>query len=394
MQRHDPLLYTLVLEDAIDRHPLVVPPDTPLVSAIALMSQVRGNCPVADRVALADPIPTRRSSCVLVMQDRALLGIVTERDIVRLTAAEQDFSITQVSEVMVSPVIALPISAFRDIFAALFLFRRYRIRHLAIVDESGQLIGMVSPESIRGVMKPANLLKLRRVAEVMTPHVIHAPPNTSVLNLARLMAERRVSCIAIAIEHRQSGSAERDIEPVGIVTERDIVQMQSLQLNLSETKAEDVMSTPLFLLSPEDSLWTAHQEMLQRHVRRLLVAWNWGRGLGIVTQTSLLRVFDPLEMSWVIETLQRTIEQRNAETDRLLQVSGIDSPTPTDPNDSEQSLLFLYTELRTLLSGLRGCLEQVVNESDTAIGDRQGQLTSALIYLDRLDEIVSAAPLL
>jgi hypothetical protein len=29
MQRHDPLLYTLVLEDAIDRHPLVVPPDTP-----------------------------------------------------------------------------------------------------------------------------------------------------------------------------------------------------------------------------------------------------------------------------------------------------------------------------------------------------------------------------
>jgi hypothetical protein len=36
----------------------------------------------------------------------------------------------------------------------------------------------------------------------------------------------------------------------------------------------------------------------------------------------------------------------------------------------------------------------IVNESDTAIGDHQGQLTSALIYLDRLDEIVGATPLL
>ncbi len=389
MQRHDPLLYTLVLEDAIDRHPLVVTPDTPLVSAIALMSQIRGdNCLCIDRDPLAESHPTRRSSCVLVMQDRALLGIVTERDIVRLTAAQQDFSTTQVSEVMVSPVITLPISAFRDIFAALFLFRRYRIRHLAIVDELG-LIGIVSPESIRGVMKPANLLKLRRVAEVMTSQVIHAPPTTSVLDLARQMAERRVSCIAIAIEHRRAGSSERDIEPVGIVTERDIVQMQSLQLNLIETSAEEVMSTPLFLLSPEDSLWTAHQEMQKRQVRRLLVAWNWGRGLGIVTQTSLLRVFDPLEMSWVIDTLQRTLDQRNAETDRLLPPP-LGTPNPTDELDP--SLLLLYAEFRTLLSGLRGCLEQCTRENESPIEIRQEQLTSALIYLDRLDEIIGAAP--
>ena len=33
------------------------------------------------------------------------------------------------------------------------------------------------------------------------------------------------------------------------------------------------------------------------------------RGLGIVTQTSLLRVFDPIEMYSIIEGLQRTLHQ-------------------------------------------------------------------------------------
>lgn len=79
------------------------------------------------------------------------------------------------------------------------------------------------------------------------------------------------------------------------------------------------MSTPLFLLTPEDSLWKAHQEMQRRHVRRLVVSWNGGKGLGIVTQTSLLKVFDPVEMYEVIETLQRTIKQLEAEKAELLQ---------------------------------------------------------------------------
>lgn len=62
----------------------------------------------------------------------------------------------------------------------------------------------------------------------------------------------------------------------------------------------------------------AHQEMQRRRVRRLVVSWNWGRGLGIVTQTSMLRVFDPMEMYGVIETLQSTIQQLEQEKAELL----------------------------------------------------------------------------
>ncbi|MEL7246563.1 MAG: histidine kinase, partial [Cyanobacteria bacterium J06573_2] len=74
-----------------------------------------------------------------------------------------------------------------------------------------------------------------------------------------------------------------------------------------------------------DSLWTAHQEMQRRHVRRLVVSWNWGQGLGIVTLTSLLKIFDPIEMYAVIQTLQQTIEQLETEKAQLLEQLSVNS---------------------------------------------------------------------
>ena len=316
MEIKDRFLATPDLEMAIDRKPLQITPDTYLQDAIAIMSQARGSsCFLPgdneSENLLSDYRPC--SSCALVMEGGKLLGILTERDIVRLTASEILFDQVKVSKVMTKPVITLSESNFRDIFAALFLFRRYRIRHLPLMDGENNLVGVISPETIRNAMRPANLLKLRRVAEVMSKNVVHAPQTISVLNLTQLMAQQKVSCVVITQEDQE----EDILIPVGIITERDIMQFQSLQLNLSSINAQEVMSTPLFLLSPEDYLLKAHQEMEYRRVRRLVVSWNWGQGLGIITQTSLLRIFDPMEMYGVINTLQRTIQKLESENRRL-----------------------------------------------------------------------------
>ena len=307
----DPLISGPALEDVIDHHPLTVSPHTLLVDVIALMGQTQGmECPIPREALESETMPlfTSRASGVLVMKGRQPLGIFTERDIVQLIAKGINFQGVKIAEVMAHPVITLPKSDFQDVFAALFLFRRHRIRHLVLVDDRNQLVGVVTPETIRRILQPANLLKLRRVADVMTTQVIQAPLTTSVLSLAQLIAQHRVSCVVIVEE-----AVEQTFIPVGIVTERDIVQFQALELDLSKTQAQMVMSTPLFLLNPEDSLWMAHQEMQRRRVQRLVVSWSWGERLGIVTQTSLLRVFDPIEMYSVIKTLQRTIYQLESE---------------------------------------------------------------------------------
>ena len=297
---------TPMMTDAIERQVLMVTPDWSLSRAIAAIGSAWSNCGLT-----APGSHSRHASCALVIEDHKIVGIFTERDIVRLTADNVDLAPLTVADVMTSPVKTLQQSAFQDIFAVLFLFRRYRIRHLPIVDEQNHPVGIVTPGSIRRVLRPANLLKMRRVADVMSSNVIHASLSTPVIELARQMAAHRVSCIVIVeVEaHTTPNDELQAFTPMGIVTERDIVQFQALELDLQRLTAQDVMSTPLFLLEPTDSLWTAHQEMQSRRVRRLVVSWNWGSGLGIVTQTSLLRVFDPIEMYGIIESMQQTLHQ-------------------------------------------------------------------------------------
>ncbi|MDJ0602099.1 MAG: CBS domain-containing protein [Crocosphaera sp.] len=367
MNPNQPLISLPALEGVIDYHPLIVSPDTLVVEAIALMSQARGKrCLLQEEDSLTQMTHhSSDGSCVLVMDKQQLLGMFTERDIVRLTATRTSLAQVPIAEVMATPVITLKQVHFQDIFAALFLFRRYRIRHLPIVDDSDRLIGVVSPETIRQALKPANLLKFRRVSDVMSKEVVDAPVTASILHLAQLMATGRVSCVVIT----ETDTDER-IKPVGIVTERDIVQFQSLELNLSRIQALDVMSTPLFLLSPEDSLWIAHQEMLHRRVRRLVVSWNWGRGLGIVTQTSLLRVFDPMEMYSVIETLQRTAQP-------LSDLQGKRDEKTNQPNN-KPNYQDTPQELNRLLLRLEKSLEYLVNEPELDTQTRTNQLQQLL----------------
>jgi len=392
-----PLSWAPDLEKAIDRQPLTVPPTVSLAAAIAIIGQAHSHlCVLIDDLSCpAPPVREVRASCVLVVQGQELLGILTERDVVRLTAQGINLTETTVGDVMVHPLITLPRQSVQDIFAALFLFRRYRIRHLPIVDDQGHLVGVISHESIRQILRPANLLRFRRVSDVMTTQVVQAPLTATVLQLAQLMTEHRVSCVVITQQNSEGNDC-----PVGIVTERDIVQFQAVQIDLHKTKAQTVMSTPLFLLSPEDSLWTAHQEMQKRRVGRLVVSWNWGQGLGIVTQTSLLRIFDPMEMYGVIENLQQTIQQ--LESERLVSrpFSQLD-PWLTQPSSADslrqrtrppfyQGISDAQKSLLTLLDKAYQDVKYMFNRLDIVVEQRQSLLQSVLETLEELRREISS----
>jgi CBS domain-containing protein len=324
----DPLLAWMPsLAEAIDRQPVIVSPTMLCAEAIALLDQTdkdqtdqsgairNDGLPSTQELSLpALGTPATRSSCLLVVVDNKPLGILTERDIVRLVTQSIDWHTKTVAEVMTSPVIVLPYRASDDIFAAIFLFRRHRIRHMPVVDQQEHLLGVVSQNSIRQILRPANLLRSRRVRDVMTAEAIHVPVSAFLSQIVQLMMTHKVSCIIIT-----DWAKDQNQHPVGILTERDIVRLQVAQVDFESTQVQTVMSSPLFLITPEDSLWDAYNLMQQQQVGRLVVSWNWGQGLGIVTQTNLLRVFDPIETHGVIESFQRTIKQLEAELEQSLQ---------------------------------------------------------------------------
>ena len=312
MSPHPLSIYFPKVEHVIERCPLIVTPDTPLVEVIPLMGKIRSSCILDTWHSLLDQpavLGEARADCVLVMQESQLLGILTERDLVRLSASGQNREGVTIGDVMNSPVATLCLSEFRNIFTALSRLRSAKIRHLPIVSDEGDLVGVVSYDSIRSCLQPLNLLKIRTVGEVMTTSVITAPITTPVLELAQLMAQHQISCVVICQVSTTSGQRI----PIGIVTERDIVQFQALELNLNQIMAGDIMSSPLLCVSPEDSLLKVHQQMQQRYVRRLVVSGSEGELLGIVTQTNLLQAFDPVEMYGTIELMQQVVEERTAD---------------------------------------------------------------------------------
>ncbi|MEG4506202.1 CBS domain-containing protein [Microcoleus sp. F6_B4] len=308
-------LYTSPLDRAIDRHPLTVAPETPIAQVLALMNPMRISCQLYGEKPHAIPSPAKRS-CVLVVEDNRPIGIFTERDIVKLTTVEACAVGLTIADVMTRSPITLKQSESQDIFTAIFTLRQHRIRHLPVVDEDSRLLGIITREAIHEALQPVNLLtNLRCAADVMAKDVIWAPKTASALDVAELMVKYRVSCVVIVEEqtqhpHRAIAPIENYLLPIGIVTERDIVQFHALELNLSEIPVAMVMSAPLFCISPADSLWSAHQSMQRHCVRRLVVVGSHGELLGVVSVTSLPQVFNQSEMYGTIELLQQAVEDR------------------------------------------------------------------------------------
>ncbi len=368
------------LEQVLEVNPLIVPPETCLEDVIAAMSHVQGdNCkdatpesnsgtghsrtrsefesqPLACDVRQlfsSSLLPfSRQSSYALIVEQGKLVGILTEGDLVRLAAAQLDISITTVGAVMTRSLKTLKRTQCSNILFVLSWLRQHSLHHLPVLNEDETLLGVITLNSIRQALKPLNFLKSRRIEEVATTQVTKASPQDSVLHLAQIMANHQVSCVVIckdATPESNSGTGHSGTrsefesqplacvvrqpisppttsnngntqqQPLGMVTARDVVQFQALGLNLSQTKAQAVMSTPLFLIRREDSLQIAQQKMQQYHIRRLVVIGQRGELAGIVTQTDLLKVLNSVEVLGEIEKLHQAFELQGAQLQQTQQ---------------------------------------------------------------------------
>lgn len=336
--------YSSALEQAVDRYPVTVTPDTSVAAAIALMGQLQNHCTFPQDIRKEpDHSDTRtlvqpkgiRANCVLIVDqptsvgaavfsqppdNSTLLGIFTPHDLLQLIATgildnpqEAPLHKIRIGEVMSNPSCQLTESEDQDIFAALSMFRQHQILHLPVLNSEGYLVGVVTPERIRQVLQPSNILRTRRVADEMITDVLTASVNTSVLNLAQMMATHQMSCVVIHEKYQK-----QNLKPVGIVTAEDVVLAQFIELDLAQTQAIKIMGTPQFSLKAQDSLWVAHKEMQSRQVQRLLVCNNQGELQGIIAQMSLLRMLDPTEMYRVIKQLQQSVYQLQTEKMELL----------------------------------------------------------------------------
>lgn len=118
------------------------------------------------------------------------------------------------------------------------------------------------------------------VRDIMTHGVVTAGVDLNASEVSQRMSKFNVGGVIIT----------RDGEPVGIVTERDLVgKVLARDLKPSSISIKDIMSSPLTTASPDVDIMKAAQMMMRLGIKRLPIVED-GKLIGIVTDTDLIAV--------------------------------------------------------------------------------------------------------
>ncbi len=117
-----------------------------------LMSVVEGGVSPDDLFSAAVAEMCRqKQSCIMVARDGKPEGIITERDVVRIFSDQSSLPMAenvQISSLTVGDVLApekpICVEQSTSLYDAMLLARTRGLRHLMIIDDAGQLVGLVT----------------------------------------------------------------------------------------------------------------------------------------------------------------------------------------------------------------------------------------------------------
>ncbi|MEO0538327.1 MAG: PAS domain S-box protein [Cyanobacteria bacterium P01_A01_bin.123] len=380
---HATALNPIEFKAAIVRDPIVVSPDTTVSNAIAQMIGLHRTGHVsagklADHFPRPDPdltaaFPEIRLSCVLVVDDGQLVGMMTQWDVLRLSAQKISLDGLVVQQAMTYPVNTLREPAFTDLFSAITLLQQYRVRHLPILDRHDRLMGVVTHESLCQAVRPSDLMRLRQVKDAMTTELVCAAPNTPLIKIAQQMVDHCAD--AVVLVEPGDDSTNTGPRPVGILIGQDLVQLQGLGLALENCQAGAVMRTLSFEVKPQASFRVVEQMMEQHNTYHLVVTGEQGELLGLVTQSSLLQAFNPVHLYDLAKGLGQKVMRLEAEKVTLLESRNVELEQQIESRtavlkakaEREKIVADLAMQIRSSLS-LQTILETTVDQVRQLLG--------------------------
>ncbi len=228
--------------------------------------------------AAAKIISENKISCVVVVKDSgSVVGILTEPDFLkRAMSLKRDFNKIKVAEIMSAPVETVPSDL--SIFEASKTMEKKHIRQLPVI-EKGRLAGIVTQTDLIRILTSYGMW--RDVVEIMKRDVAIVQKDVSVSEASQVMTSRDISSIVVLDGDRV----------VGILTERDIINRVITLQKSTETRVEEVMSSPIISIPFDYSVFSASKLMEKMDIRRLIVMEDgWLRG--ILGQTDIFKAVE------------------------------------------------------------------------------------------------------
>lgn len=117
------------------------------------------------------------------------------------------------------------------------------------------------------------------VKDIMKTPVLSIDSSMTAKDAAKMMEDAKVGSIVVIENNTVSG----------ILTERDFVRRIVAQGKPSTTKVKDIMSSPLIVINPDETVWELASLMKTRRIHRVPVVEK-GRLVGMASTADLTRL--------------------------------------------------------------------------------------------------------
>ena len=117
------------------------------------------------------------------------------------------------------------------------------------------------------------------VKDVMITNIASLDSSSMIRDAAKLMEEKNIGCIIVTQQN----------SPIGILTERDFVRRIAAKEKPLTSSLDEVMSSPLISIGPDETVWEAAESMKVNNIHKLPVIEN-SQVIGIITTTDLVEI--------------------------------------------------------------------------------------------------------
>jgi CBS domain-containing protein len=232
--------------------------------------------PEASMAEAAAVMGEKHIGSLIVTKYKSPVGIVTERDLLsKVLALGKDLREEKVEAVMSYPLITICPTVKIKEAAQMMAQKKGR---LAVFD-CGKLVGIVTASDLISSLPEVSETTVK-VDDFMTKTVETADEKTPVINIVKIMGEKRIGSVIITSKG----------EPFGIFTERDLLTKFLVEGNPLIVEVGKEASSPLITAPAGTSVHHAAITMAIKHIRRLPITRN-GKLAGIITARDLVEAY-------------------------------------------------------------------------------------------------------
>jgi CBS domain-containing protein len=254
-------------------------------------------------------------SSALVVEDKLILGIITERDVVHAMHRSGGLESLSCADLMQSPVIS--VNAETHCLEAYRLMAGRGIRHLGVTDAAGRVLGIASEGDLMRNFGSEYYMTFKDVGGVMTTEFCKLPPTSTLADALARMVEARQSCV-VAVDAQG--------RPVGVLTERDVVRLCNQHADPQRLSLGQAMHSPVRTVRPRERLHEAVASMEAAHIRRLVVIDDGGVVCGLLTHHEVARGLEGDYVSYLKEVIKmqaRDLQRAENSVDEKLLLANI-----------------------------------------------------------------------